>query len=256
MFEAFGSQQSDAWLRVRVGRITGSRIADVCSYLTRASNKKKAGDPSAKRDDYKLEIITARLTGRHKDHYTTPAMERGTMLEDDARLYYEGATRQMAEPVGFVVHREYDFTGASADSLVGEDGVLEIKCPLPWNHLEYVLDGEVPAQYMPQIQWEMACSGRKWCDFVSFCPDIPTESLRFFYRRVERDEQLIARYTDEVLKFEAEIKAFMEEHGATPIAPFPPEIRQPDEPEPDAGENGFDPSADAFAYLDAQELVP
>jgi len=239
-----------------VGRITGSCIADVCSYLTRASGKKKAGDSSAKRDDYKREIIVARLTGRHKDHYTTPAMERGTMLEDDARLYYEGATRQMCEPVGFVVHPEYPFTGASADSLVGEDGVLEIKCPLPWNHLEYIEAGDIPEQYMPQMQWEMACSRRKWCDFVSYCPDIPQDNLRFFYRRVERDEALIAKYTEEVLKFEAEIQAFMEEHSAIPIAPYAPAFRRAEEPEPDAGENGFNPNSDAFAYLDRAEMVP
>lgn len=224
MRATYGKQQGDAWIKNRVGRITGSRIADVISVLTRASGAKKAGDPSAKRDAYKLELIAERLTGRAKDHYVSPAMEHGTDTEDDARLYYERALGVMVAPVGFVLHPKYDFTGASPDALVDEDGILEIKCPETTTHLEYVMAGEVPEQYIPQIQWELACTGRKWADFVSYDPRIEEPKLRFFYRRIERNDALIEQYTQAVLKLQAEIEYFFAERNATPLAPYPVEI--------------------------------
>lgn len=170
MREAFGAQQGDAWLTSRVGRITGSRIDEVCAYLKRASGDKKAGDSSKTRDDYLEELITERLTGRAKDHYNSPAMQRGSALEEDARRCYSAAMDSEVTPVGFVLHPKYDFTGASADSLVDDDGVLEIKCLLPWNHIHYVRRKEVPEEYYPQIAWEMACADREYCDFVLYCP--------------------------------------------------------------------------------------
>ena len=189
MKNTYGSQQGDAWLRNRIGRITGSRIADVCSYLSRNSGDKKVGDPSGKRDDYRLELIFERLCGRAKDHYNSPSMQRGSDLENDARLFYEGVVRQMCEPVNFVLHPRYDFTGASPDALVGAEGVLEVKCLLPWNHLKYAIAQEAPDEYLPQVAWELACTGRKWVDFVLYCPDIlGCDALRFFYRRIGRDE--------------------------------------------------------------------
>jgi putative phage-type endonuclease len=238
---AYGKQQSDSWIRSRVGRITGSRIADVCSYLTRKSGTKGPGDSSAKRDGYRLELIAERLTGRAKDHYVSPAMEHGTNYENDARLYYEGVMRQMCEPVGFVLHPKYDFTGASPDSLVGADGVLEIKCPETTTHLEYVLGGQIPEEYLPQVAWELACTGRQWVDFVSFDPRVQVDSLRFFYRRVQRSElawiigsgkdetvltgeAVIDYFEREVCKLNAEIEFFFAERGIDPIAPFSVEL--------------------------------
>jgi len=252
VLEIIGGQQSDAWLRARVGRITGSRIADVCSYLTRASGNKKAGDPSAKRDDYMDELIAERLTGRSKDHYNSPAMQRGSELEDDARLYYEAALKVMVEPVSFVVHQEHDFTGASPDGLVGDDGILEVKCLLPWNHIYYVRTQTIPEEYLPQIQWEMACTGRQWVDLVLYCPEIiGADSMRFFYRRIERDDEQIAKYTAEVLKLNAEIEAFMREHDCRPVAPFPVDLKElPEQSEADA-------YAEAIAVLDASiDMTP
>lgn len=249
---AYGKQQSDSWIRSRVGRITGSRIADVCSYLSRSSGAKKAGDSSAKRDSYRLELIAERLTGRAKDHYVSPAMEWGTETENDARLYYEGIMRQMVEPVGFVLHPEFDFTGASPDSLVGTEGVLELKCPETTTHLQYISEGKIPEEYLPQVAWELACTGRKWADFVSYDPRIHAESLRFFYRRVERNEltwitgygkdevvltgeAVIDYFTSEVLKLNAEIEAFFTERNAKPIAPYPVEIIEEEPPGYEAG---------------------
>lgn len=270
MRETYGGQQGDAWLRNRVGRITGSRIADVCSYLTRKSGDKKAGDSSSVRDEYKLQLIAERLTGRAKDQYNSPAMQRGSQLEDKARECYAMVADEPVEKVGFVLHPKYDFTGASADSLVGDDGVLEIKCLLPWNHLKYVLLGQIPEEYVPQIAWEMACANRKWCDFVLYCPDIQgCDELRFWYRRYSRtdlvwtvgsgkDEQtltgdaVIDYFTREVLKMQAEIEYFFAEHKAAPVAPFPVEVITED------GEvigEGIS-EADLDAFMDRIEMAP
>jgi putative phage-type endonuclease len=246
MSETRGGQQSDAWMRFRAGRITGSRMADVCSYL------KDGKTESAKRYNYRMELIAARLTGRSKDHYVTPSMEWGIAQEENAIMFYEAAFGVMAEPCGFFVHPDMPFTGASPDRLIGDDGLLEAKCPETTTHLEYVLQGKVPAEYMPQVQWELACSGRQWADFLSYDPRIQTESLRFFCRRVERDEALIAKYTAEVLKLEAEINAFMEQHGAKPLAPFPVDLKEP-APQPAPANYGMD---DFLADTFGQEIVP
>ena len=270
MRETYGGQQSDEWLRIRVGRITASRINDVCGRLTRKSGNKVAGDPNAKRDDYLEELITARLCGFHKDHYTTPSMQRGIELEPDAWLVYANYIEEPVTPVGFVLHPEYDFTGASADSLVGDKGVLEIKCLLPWNHIHYVLRGEVPEEYIPQIGWEIACAKREWCDFVLYCPDIQgegNERLRFWYRRIYikdlrwelwdgtalQGQAVIDYFTSEVLALESEIRNFMEQGGYKPIAPFEVRLKAPEEPSSGAE---FDASSDEFAYLDRTELTP
>jgi putative phage-type endonuclease len=243
---SFGKQGSDAWLRGRIGRITGSRLADTCSYLV---IKSRAGESSAKRNNYRMELIAERLTGRAKDHYVSPPMEHGTNTENDARLYYEGVMRQMCEPVGFVLHQQFDFSGASPDSLVGTEGVLEIKCPETTTHLDYIAGGQIPAEYYPQIAWELACTGRKWVDFVSFDPRINAASLRFFYRRVARDElefgigsgkdervltgeAVIDYFSSEVCKLNAEVEYFFAERGIQPIAPYPVELVEAEEEEP------------------------
>jgi hypothetical protein len=244
MLEAYGSQQGDAWLKNRVGRITGSRLADVVSYLSRASSGKKAGDPSAKRDAYKMELISERLTGRSVDHYVTPAMEWGIEHEVEAKIYFEGATNQTIDPVGFVVHPDYSFWGCSPDGLVGEEGVYEGKAPNTVTHLRYIADGVIPEEYYPQIVGELACPNRKFCEFVSYDPRIADDDWRFFYRRVDRDsleweyinyagekpqsikltgESVIEYFTSEVVKFEGEIQEFLNGHRT--IAPFPVNIK-------------------------------
>lgn len=234
MRNTYGSQQSDAWLRNRIGRIPGSRIVDVCSYLV---IKSRAGEPSAKRNSLRMDLIAERLTGRAKDHYVSPQMEHGTDTESEAVMFYERALRTMCAPVGFVLHPKYDFTGSSPDALVGTEGVLEVKCPDTTTHLEYIQAGVVPEQYLPQIAWEMACTERKWADFVSYDPRIQDQRLRFFYRRTGRDElewkagkrvlkgeAVIDYFTSEVLKLNAEIEYWFAEHNAKPIAPFPVEL--------------------------------
>lgn len=271
MKNTYGSQQSDAWLRNRVGRITASRIVDVCSYLV---IKSRAGESSAKRKNYFYELISERLTGHAKDHYNSPAMERGNDLENDARMYYEGALRVMCQPVNFVLHPEYSFTGASPDSLVGAEGMLEIKCLLPWNHIETLATLDIEPERFAQVGWQLACGGkeRKWCDLVHFCPDIcGCDRMRFAYQRIGRDElewtigsgkdgvkltgeAVIDYFTSEVIRMNAEIEQFMEEHGAKPIAPFPVQVLEEEsEPEP---LSEAEARAQAEAVLDQIEIRP
>ena len=246
MRNTYGPQQSDTWLRNRTGRITASRMVDVCSYLQKRSGDKPVGASSGKRDTYRRELISERLTGRTADHYNNPWMQRGNDLENDARGYYEDALRVMCQPVNFVVHPLYNFTGASPDSLVGNDGMVEIKCLAPWNHIEVIeLRDENPNDYIEpqrfaQVGWQLACGGkeRRWSDLVHYCPDIQgCEPLRFVYERIGRDElqwtagernltgeAVIDYFTEQVLKLNDEIEAFFARHGAKPIAPFPFEV--------------------------------
>jgi putative phage-type endonuclease len=206
-----------------------------------------------------MELIAERLTGRAAERYVSPAMEHGTATEDEAAAYYEGVMRQMVEPVGFVLHPKYDFTGASPDRLVGTEGLLEIKAPETTTHLEYLMAGKIPELYLPQVAWELACTGRKWADFVSFDPRIHADALRFFYRRVGRDElewkicqgkdeitltgeAVIDYFTSEVLKFNAEIEYFFAERDIRPIAPFAVQLQE--EPAEPASDDAYDHSKD------------
>lgn len=257
MREAYGAQQGDAWIRNRVGRITASRMADVCSFLTRKSGDKNPGDSSAEREKYKMELIAERITGRAADKYVSPYMEWGTDTEEDARLCYEGLTRVMVEPVNFVLHPLYDFTGASPDALVGADGLLEIKAPQTTTHLRYIIGDVVPDDYLPQIGWELACTGRQWADFLSYDPRVMDEAGRFFCRRVTVDEltwttwdkteykgaTVLEYFTAQVLQLEAEINQFIEGRKWRAVAPFPVEFKAPKAKPVD------DPD-DPYAFLD------
>lgn len=263
----YGAPQSDAWLRNRCGRLCGSRIADACSYLTRASGQKKAGDPSAKRDRYKLELIGERLTGRLQDHYDSPEMQWGCEQEEETISYYESVTRNMVIPVGYVVHPELDFFGSTPDGLVGNDGLLEVKNPATVTHLTYVLEGLLPEEYTPQVGAQFACTGdeRRYADFVSRDSRIEDERLRYFYKRIGRDElqwgvagrtltgeSVIDYFTSEVIRLNAEIVHFFEEHGAKPIAPFPVIVLE-EEAEPQSEAEAF---AAAAEFIDGQQMTP
>ena len=160
MLEIQGGQQSDAWLRARCGRITGSKLPAVCSYVAKGSMKRddKRIEPGAPRLRYRRELISERLTGRLCDHWQSAYMQHGEREEEPARLFYEGITRNMVIPVSFVIHEEFPFTGASADGLIGSEGVLEIKNPNTPNHIEYWEDSVLPEDYTPQVAWELACS--------------------------------------------------------------------------------------------------
>jgi predicted phage-related endonuclease len=136
-------------------------------------------------------------------------MEWGTEQEPHARVAYSARTGELVEEVGFIQHPRLEHAGASPDGLVNDEGLVEFKCPATSTHLDTLLAGEVPTKHIPQIQFQMACTGRKWCDFVSYDPRLP-EHLRMFVKRVERDDKYITTLEGEVKTFLAELNEKLE----------------------------------------------
>ena len=192
-------QRSPEWFAARLGKVTASKVADVIA-------KTKTGY-SASRDNYMAQLICERMTGQRQESYTNAAMEWGTETEPLARAAYEARKGVLVDEVGLIDHPYVQRSGASPDGLVGDDGVLEIKCPNTATHFETLLKGEMPSKYIPQVQWQMACTNRKWCDFVSFDPRVD-DGLKLFVVRIQRDSDYIKMLEDEVMKFlrELEIK--------------------------------------------------
>lgn len=191
------TQGSEAWFAQRLGRVTASRVADIIA-------KTKTGVADS-RGNYLAQLVAERLTGQAADSFKSGAMQHGTETEPMARMAYETETGQMVTEVAMIQHPKIEMAGASPDGLVGEDGLVEIKCPNTSTHIATLMADKAPSGYMAQMQWQMACTGRAWCDFVSFDPRMP-EDMQLFIKRVPRDEKLIAEYEAEVVKFLAEVQ--------------------------------------------------
>ena len=201
-------QRTDAWMQQRLGKVTASRVADVLAKI-------KSGE-SASRKNYKMELVVQRLTGKAGESFTNAAMEWGTEQEPFARMAYEAHTGIFVHEVGFMDHPNIEWFGCSPDGIIGETlhskhnsvtpmtGLIEIKCPNTANHIETVLENKAPSKYIPQMQCQMACTGAKWCDFVSFDPRVP-EDLQLFVVRVERDQEYIDSMEVEVKQFLSEV---------------------------------------------------
>jgi len=190
-------QRSPEWYAARLGKVTASRVADVVA-------KTKTGYGSG-RANYMAELICERLTGTQGAFYSNAAIQWGTEKEPEARAAYEGAVGALVVEVGFVPHNTISMAGASPDGLVGDGGLVEIKCPNTATHIDTLLSGFVPNKYINQMQWQMACTGRQWCDFVSFDPRMP-EGMQIWVKRVERDNVLIAELEKEVISFLVELQ--------------------------------------------------
>jgi putative phage-type endonuclease len=188
-------QGTDAWLAQRVGRVTASRMADLMA-------RTKSGW-GASRNNYMAELIAERLTGNPASFFVNDAMRWGTDQEPYARQAYAEAFKVDVIETGFVPHPEIDMAGASPDGLVGDDGLVEIKAPQTATHLDTLLGAAIPEKYLLQMQWQIACTGRQWCDFASFDPRLP-DNMRLHVRRVHRDVSLI-------LDLETEVSAFLRE---------------------------------------------
>lgn len=189
-------QGTPEWLAARTGRVTASRMSAVMA-------KGKAGAPSATRAAVMGELIAEYLTGQPTEGYTNADMQRGTDLEPAARAAYEVHKGLMVREVGLVLHPKNERFGASPDGVVDPVGLLEIKCPRTHAHIEYLLAGKPPAQYLPQMAWQAACCQREWVDFASYCPAMP-DGLRLF----------VVRYTPPaayIAELESEAAAFLEE---------------------------------------------
>ncbi|WAJ27581.1 lambda exonuclease family protein [Antarcticirhabdus aurantiaca] len=191
-------QGSPEWHAVRTGKVTASRVADIIA-------KTKTG-PAASRANYLGELVAERLTGVPAESFSSPAMRWGTETEPQARAAYCFYRDADVTEIGFVPHPVIPSTGASPDGLVGDDGLIEIKCPNTATHVETLLSGTIASKYVTQMQWQMACTGRAWCDFVSFDPRMPGE-MQIFIQRVERDDAVIAELEEAVVSFLGELEA-------------------------------------------------
>lgn len=192
-------QRSDEWFAARLGKVTASKVKDVMA-------KGRGGAPSAARQNYMMQLLCERLTGKREEGFTSAAMQRGTDLEPIARSAYEVDKGVMTAETGLIDHPHIAGFAASPDGIVGSDGLLEIKCPNTAQHIAVIQSGAHDSSYEWQMLAQMACSGRDWVDFVSFDDRLP-EELQYACFRYKRDDKRIR-------EMEAEVKHFLEELAA------------------------------------------
>jgi putative phage-type endonuclease len=188
-------QRSPEWYAQRLGKATASRIADVVA-------RTKTGW-GASRANYAAELIAERLSGQPTNGFVSAPMQWGINHEDEAKTVYAERLGLLVVEAEFVDHPEIVWSGASPDGYVDEDGLVEVKCPNTATHLDALLGASIPGGHLIQMQWQMACTGRGWCDYVSFDPRLP-EELQFHVRRVERD-------VSQIIELETEVAAFLDE---------------------------------------------
>jgi len=195
---------NEAWLAQRIAKVTASRISDVIA-------KTKTG-VSTSRQNYLIQIVTERLTGKKADSgFVSQAMLDGIERESAARELYERTRGVSVTEVGFFDHPIIKNSGASPDGAVNAEedgkyaGLIEIKCPIETTHTNTLMSKSVPSKYIPQMQWQLACTGAKWVDFVSYNPNFPEGELQLFVARVDRNDDMINELETEVIKFLDEV---------------------------------------------------
>lgn len=195
-------QGTEEWRAIRLGKATASRIADIVA-------KGKSG-PSASRANYAAQLVAERLTGTAQEGFQSDAMERGNEVEPDARAAYAFRKSVDVAEIGFVPHPTIVMSGASPDGMISDDGLVQFKCPNTATHIDTLRRGVIPGRYLTQMQWELACTGRAWCDYVSFDPRLP-EAMTLAILPVPRDAERIAELEREIVSFLAEIDATVSE---------------------------------------------
>lgn len=189
-------QRTTEWHAARLGKVTASKVSDVVA-------RTKTGYSSS-RANYMAQLVCERLTGKPTEGFSNAAMEWGVEQEAAARDAYSAKVGELVTEVGFIDHPSIPNAGASPDGLVSLDGCTEIKCPSTATHIEYLFEREPPQKYFYQMQWQMACADRQWCDWVSYDPRMP-EALQLLVVRIPRDEDCVKMLEDEVRKFLAEL---------------------------------------------------
>jgi len=203
------NQYTDEWYSARLGKVTASRVADVMA-------KTKTGY-STSRQNYMMQLLCERLTGKKEESYSSAAMQRGTEMEPIARAVYEAEKGLFVVETGLVEHEEIKNFGASPDGLVGDDGLIEIKCPNTATHVDFLRTGKPDNKYQWQMLAQMACTGRQWCDFVSFDDRLP-EPLQFSCIRFEREQSRIEEMLTEIKKFLEELDSVEKEMQSRMVA--------------------------------------
>ena len=193
-------QGTDEWKRARLGYVSASNLDAVMA-------KGKSGE-AVTRKNYKTRIVAERLTGDIGDSYSNAAMEWGVQTEAQAAMAYEVSKETFLDKTGFWKHTQIQWLGCSPDRLVGNDGLVEIKCPNTTTHIDYWLAKKVPSEYVKQVQGQLWVMEREWCDFVSFDPRLP-EKNRLLIVRAYRDEEFIKQMQQEVEQFLNEVEALI-----------------------------------------------
>lgn len=188
-------QGTPEWDAVRCAKVSGSHMADVTMKKTLAGYQ-----------NYWARLISEGITGNIEEEKVTYDMQQGIELEPDARGVYEYKKDVLVTQVGFIDHPHIDKSGSSPDGLVGTDGAIEIKCVIRKTHLVTMLTGKIPTKYVQQMQWLMACSGRLWCDFVSYCPALGVD-LQLHVLKVERDDKMIKELETAVILLNKDVTA-------------------------------------------------
>lgn len=191
-------QGTEEWRQARAGSLGASAVHEAIA-------KTKSGY-AASRANRMATMVIERLTGQPQDTYQNAAMLHGIETEPEARIAYEFWTNTSVEQIGLVKHPDIAGTHASPDGLVASEGLLEIKCPQPAQHLATLLGEPIPDKYLVQMLWQMRCCKRAWCDFVSYNPSFP-ENMRLHIQRVERDDARIKEIESEVVPFLREVDA-------------------------------------------------
>lgn len=190
-------QRTPEWFAARLGKATASNFGNVLAAKTTASYR-----------NYRVRLALERLTGKQEDVFQSDAMKQGVEREPLARIAYEALTGNLVEEVGFCLHDTLD-CGASPDGLIDAVRGLEIKCPTPGKHCEYLRAKAEPPEYTAQIQGCMWITDRQEWDFVSYCPEFP-ENARLIVRTIKRDEAYIYKLSKEVEVFMADVAAEVE----------------------------------------------
>lgn len=188
-------QGTPEWLAERAGKVTASALSNVMMAKTAAGYQ-----------NYMAQLICERLTGQPVETFKSAAMDHGNETEPQARAFYEMETGLDVVECGFIPHPALANSGASPDGLVGDLGLVEIKCPQPAKHIKNLMGGTIDKGYSLQMQWQMECTGREWCDFVSFNPSFPPH-LQLHITRVDRDAEAQAEIKTAVTSFLADLDA-------------------------------------------------
>ena len=195
-------QGSAEWLSLRLGKVTASKVSDVLS-------KGRGSAPSKMSETYMIELIAEVLTGNSKPFFENDAMRWGTETEPQARAMYAVNNDFVdVKEVAFVEHNEQ--IGISPDGLIGEDGLLEAKCPNTTTQLKRALSDDYSADYKAQIQMQLWVTEREWCDFLSFDPRLDCEA-GYLQQRVFRDEEYIEEMKTKVYAFVEKMNEIIEQ---------------------------------------------
>lgn len=203
-------QGTDEWLAERRGKVTGSEVKNVIAWKYPKPTKKNPEpepEEKAERITYRMNMVSEMLIGElgKKEMFITDAMKWGTANEGIARMAYQLQNKVKVVQRGLINHPTIK-AAHSPDGLVGDDGMIEIKCLEPWNHLyKIVKQNEMPDVYMPQVQMGMWLWDRQWCDFIGY-DSRQAPGLDMFSVRIERDQDYINMLEAECIQFLAEVK--------------------------------------------------